>query len=204
VAMLVFIDESGDSGFMVERGSAPIFVAAMTIFEDGAAARATEQVIRAAKERLRVRPEFKFNKSSRRVRDEFFHAVRDCRFIVRAIVVRKEVIYSPNLKTDKEAFYRFFIRQRMAHDGGMLAGARVVIDGSGDREFKRMLKASLRRQVGARLKEVRFAKSENDLLVQLADMCAGAIARSYRADRSDASRWRQLLGPRINDVWDFR
>ena len=31
--MLVFIDESGDPGFSLERGASPIFVAAMVIFE---------------------------------------------------------------------------------------------------------------------------------------------------------------------------
>jgi len=165
--MLVFIDESGDSGFKVEKGFSPIFVAAMVLFADGEDARATEEVIRGTKARLRVRPEFKFNKCSGKVRDGFFEAVHNCPFLVRAIVVRKEVIYSPHLKTDKEDFYRFFVRQMMMHDGGTLSDATVVIDGSGDREFRRMLKASLRRQVGARLKSLSFNNSKNDLLVQL-------------------------------------
>jgi hypothetical protein len=49
-----------------------------------------------------------------------------------------------------------------------------------------------------------FSDSNNDALVQLADMCAGAIARSYRADRPDSARWRTMLGSRIDDVWEFR
>ena len=202
--MLVFIDESGDPGFKVEKGSTPIFAAAMVLFDNAQNAQATEQVIRQAMQHLRARPEFKFNKSSKQVRDGFFQAVRGCRFSVRAIVVRKDVIYSPHLKTDKEDFYRFFIRQMMTHDDGALVDAKVVIDGSGDREFRRMLESSLRRQVGDRLKSVTFGNSRNDCLVQLADMCVGAIARSYRTDRRDASRWRQMLRPRINDIWDYR
>lgn len=201
--MLVFIDESGDPGFLVERGSSPIFVAAMVIFEDGEAARVTEGVIRDLMVRLRVRPEFKFNKSSATVRDGFFNGVRNCPFMVRAIVVRKEVIYSPILKMKKENFYRFFVRQMMTHDNETLDDAKVVIDGSGDRTFRRMLKTSLKRGLGPKLKDVRFSRSHSDPLVQLADMCAGAIARSYRTDRKDAQRWRQMLRPRIDDVWDF-
>jgi hypothetical protein len=42
------------------------------------------------------------------------------------------------------------------------------------------------------------------VLVQLADMCAGAIARSYKRGRKNHDRWRKALAPRINDVWDFR
>jgi hypothetical protein len=85
-----------------------------------------------------------------------------------------------------------------------LDDARVVIDGSGDREFRLMLQKSLRRQAGDRVKSIAFSNSKNDLLVQLADMCAGAIARSFRMDRPDRRRWRQMLRPRIDDVWIFQ
>ena len=202
--MLVFMDESGDPGFEVSKGSTPIFATAMVVFADGDAARQTEAVIKSAMERLRVRPEFKFNKCSNQVRDGFFQAVQNCPFLVRAIVVRKEAIYSPWLKTNKEDFYRFFVRQIMTHDDGILREAKVVVDGSGDRAFRRMIQASIRRQVGTRMKDLRFTNSKNDLLIQLADMCVGAIARSYRTDRPEAERWRRMLAPRINDVWDFR
>ena len=36
--MLVFIDESGDPGFKVEKGSTPVFAVAMVIFANGHAA----------------------------------------------------------------------------------------------------------------------------------------------------------------------
>ena len=32
--MLVFIDESGDPGFKIEKGSSPVFVTAMVIFDE--------------------------------------------------------------------------------------------------------------------------------------------------------------------------
>ena len=46
--MLVFIDESGDPGFKVEKGSTPIFGAAMVLFDNAQNAQATELVIRQA------------------------------------------------------------------------------------------------------------------------------------------------------------
>jgi hypothetical protein len=51
---------------------------------------------------------------------------------------------------------------------------------------------------------VRFSNSQSDRLVQLADMCAGAIARSYKKDRDFAGRWREMLRPKTDDVWEFR
>jgi len=149
--------------------------------------------------------EFKFNKCSDSVRDIFFATVRRLPFQVRAIVVRKEVIYSPRLKADKDRFYEYFVKMMMSYDNGVLCNARVIIDGSGDREFRQNLNAALRRRLRSKaVKDVRFKNSKGDVLVQLADMCAGAIARSYRDDRSDKDRWRKMLAPRINDVWEFR
>ncbi len=202
--MLVFIDESGDPGFDVSKGSTPIFATAMVVFSDGDAARHTEAVIKGAMARLNVRPEFKFNKCSNQVRNGFFEAVRNCPFLVRAIVVRKESINSPRLRTNKEDFYRFFVRQMITHDDGILRDAKVVIDGEGDRAFRRIIKASIRRHAGRRVEELTFTNSRNAPLVQLADMCVGAIARSYRTDRREAARWRHMLAPRIDDVWDFK
>lgn len=202
--MLVFIDESGDPGFRLKQGSSPVFVAAMVIFENGAAAKETEDIIRDVMRKMDIRPEFKFNKCRPDVRDAFFSAVRNCSFRVRAIVVEKEIIHSPHLRSGKENFYQYFVRLMMTHDGGSLENATVVIDGSGDQKFRQALKTRLRRQLGHKMKELRLHDSRRDALVQLADMCCGAIARSYRADRKDSDRWRRMLQPRIEDVWPFQ
>jgi hypothetical protein len=117
--------------------------------------------------------------------------------------VRKRIIHSPRLQTDKERFYQYFVNIMMKHDDGTLQDAKVTIDGSGDREFRRSLKLALGRRGSNAINDVRFRDSRGDVLVQLADMCAGAIARSYRVDRPDHRRWGEMLRPRINDVWDF-
>jgi hypothetical protein len=51
-------------------------------------------------------------------------------------VVQKERIYSPHLRTEKEAFYSFFVKSMLKFDDGLLEAATIVIDGSGDRDFK--------------------------------------------------------------------
>ena len=203
--MLVFIDESGDAGFKVGQGASPIFVAAMVIFRNADDAQATESRIAQSDAKRLHKPELKFNKCSADVRDRFFREVRHCPFSVRAIVVQKEQIYSPKLRADREKFYEFFVNTMMRYDNGVLRDAKIVIDGSGDRSFRQDLNAAMRRKLGAGvIKDVRFRDSRSDLLVQLADMCAGAIARSYRQERRNASRWRLMLEPRIDDVWEFR
>jgi hypothetical protein len=41
-------------------------------------------------------------------------------------------------------------------------------------------------------KEPETSQETRIAALQLADMCVSAIARTYRADRSDADRWRGL------------
>jgi hypothetical protein len=203
--VLVFIDESGDSGFKVPRGSSAVFTAALVAFQDVKHARSCQDAITATAARLRIRPEFKFSKSRPEVRDAFFDTVAPFDFSVRAIVVKKERIYSARLRSDKEQFYAYFVKSMLKFDDGLLKKARIVIDGSGEREFRREMGAYFRRHLGSgRVKEIRFVDSQSDPLVQLADMCAGAIARSYKADRSDAGRWRDMIRRKVADVWEFK
>lgn len=204
--MLVLIDESGDAGFKLARGSTPHFVVAMVIFDDPKEAERTSAIIETARRDLRIKPEFKFNKCSAQVKDGFFGAIASCKFSVRALVVDKHKIYSDNLRENKDRFYNFFIKSLLQHDNDALVGARIKIDGSGDREFKRELGAYLRRESeSGKIANVKFSESHRDNLIQLADMVAGAIARSYRQDdRSDHDRWRKMLSGKIQNVWDFK
>jgi hypothetical protein len=205
--LLVFIDESGDSGFKLSKGSSTIFVVAMVQFADADKASALQLRIAELAVRLRVKPEFKFNKCKDEFRDAFFATACSGDFKVRAVVVRKQTIYSPALREVKESFYKFFVRMMMQHDGETLKGAKVIVDGSGDRDFKRQLRAYIRRNIGPEsVVRIDLKDSHRDPLLQLADMCAGAIARSYRTDRANSSRWRRMLesSGRIDDVWEFK
>lgn len=204
--MLVFIDESGDPGFKLGKGSSQIFVLAMVAFETADAATLAEQAVRKALSEHRVKPEWKFNKTSSVKRDAFFDVVSGCDFLCRAVVVQKELIRSHNLQTSPQRFYRFFTRMMCQHDGGILQDAKIVIDGSGDRAFKQELQSYLRRELPpGTIKKMAFKDSQKDCLVQLADMCAGAIARSY-SDKKDACKWRAKLAKadKLDDVWEFR
>jgi hypothetical protein len=202
--MLVFIDESGDPGFKLNKGSTAVFTAALVAFRDVEQARAAQVAVDATAARLHVQPEFKFSKCRPEVRDAFFEAVHPFEFNVRAIVVQKARIHSTHLKSEKEAFYSFFVKSMLKFDEGLLEAARVIIDGSGDRDFKREMGAYFRRHLGkGKVKSIQFSNSAGDRLVQLADMCAGAIARSYKNERSDRNRWRDMLGQKIEHVWEF-
>jgi hypothetical protein len=203
--MLVLIDESGDSGFKLTRGSSPLFVLGMVTFVDDLDAHSTSQIIGEARKRLKAFPEFKFSNSRDEIRDEFFKAIGGCKFTVRTVVVQKKFIYRDFLRENADNFYNFFVKCLLKNDGNQLNNASVKIDGSGNRQFKKGLRSYLTREMPrGRVKSVKLIDSCGDNLIQLADMCVGAIARSYKADRNNASRWYDMIGPKLTNVWMFR
>ena len=204
--MLIFIDESGDPGFKLARGSTSHFVVAMVIFDKNEDAELTSEVIKNALIDLKIKPEFKFSKSRDGIRDEFFNKIKHCKFRVRALVVDKKKIYSPNLRENDEKFYNYFVKQLINFDEIKLNNASIKIDGSGDREFKNELLRYLRSQIKPNLTfKVKFVDSQKDALIQLADMVAGAIYRSYPNDSRQTNRsWRKAISDKIDNIWDFK
>ena len=200
------IDESGCPGFKLGKGSTPHFVVAMVRFDDLSQAEVTSSKIADLRQKLGVKPEFKFCKCCDDYKDAFFEKVAGDAFKIRAIVVQKATLYSGHLRTNSDSFYNFFVQTMLKHDNGTLAGAKIKIDGSGDREFKNALSKYLKRHLGdGKVKDIKFVDSRSDNLIQLADMCAGAIARSYKiGTRTQCDRWRRTLRPAIEDVWEFR
>ena len=95
----------------------------MVIFDDPGEAERTNVAIQEARTQLRVKPEFKFSKSSDTVRDGFFTAISAYKFSIRAIVIEKAKIYSPHLRTGPDSFYNFFVNMLIQHDGGRTAGS---------------------------------------------------------------------------------
>ena len=206
--MLVLIDENGDPGFKLTRGSSTHFLVAMVIFEDFREAERASAAIGELRERLGIKPEFEFSGCRPEVRDRFFETVAPYQFQVRALVVDKAKIYSPHLRETTDSFYNFFLRQLIEYDDGILAGASIKIDGKGSRKFKKQMAAYLRRHLpDAKVNKIRIVDSKGDNLVQLADMVAGAIGRSYMGDRRKTPwRWRHALvrARKINNIWEFQ
>jgi hypothetical protein len=178
----------------------------MVIFHREVDAEKTSVAIAELRERLRVKPEFKFSKCSDEIRTQFFAALSDHQFKVRALAVEKARIYSTHLRSEPESFYNFFLQNLMRHNENAITGASVKIDGSGDRKFKEALSVYLRKQLAAgTIRKLKFANSRNDNLIQSADMAAGAIARSYPGrKRAPDAYWRGMMRRQIENIWEFR
>ncbi|MDH3691761.1 MAG: DUF3800 domain-containing protein [Gammaproteobacteria bacterium] len=201
--MLAFIDESGCPGFKLARGSTTVFVVAMVVFKTEASAKSAEAAISRVRAAFNHKSEFKFSKCRNSVREAFLREIAAQDFAVRAIVVRKQRIHSRQLRTITDSFYNYFVKLMMQHDQDMLADAIVKIDESGNRKFKKQLESYLKRELGNRVKKIRFVNSKGSELIQLADMVAGAVYRAHREDSRRDDQWLGIVGQRIQDIWEF-
>lgn len=208
--MLVFIDESGDPGFKITKGSSRHFVIALILFREDLDAEETALKIKKLKRRLGKSDtfEFKFNKCNRKLRENFLIEIKDCGFSTRAIVFDKKSIYSNHLRLNKESFYGFSLRQVLEHNNNTIVNAKVRIDGRGERVFKKELSTYLRRSLNTKTKKVmsnlRFRDSKSDVLIQLADMIAGSIRRYFDKSTTDWELYRKIISKKEDDVWLFK
>ena len=85
--------------------------------------------------------------------------------------------------------------------------AKIKIDGSGDRVFRRTFLSYLRRELNNRerivMKKCRMEDSKSNVLIQMADMIAGSINRSY-SGKNDANDYKSVIKKHIEDEWKFR
>jgi hypothetical protein len=208
--MLVFIDDSGDAGFKIEKGSSRFFVISAVIFNDNLEAEKVAVAIKELKRKLKFPDgvEFKFNKSRRHTREEFFEAISDFKFSVRSLVVDKKIIRSAELKNNRNSFYSYAIKMLLKYNNHSIVNASIKIDGSGDRVFRKTFVAYLRKEINSDsakiIEHCKLVDSKKNVLIQMADMIAGSIRRSYDVSKSDAKIYKSIIANHIIDEWQFK
>lgn len=204
--MLVFVDESGDPGRRVELGSSPYFVVSAVVFEKHDQAHAADAAIGELRKREGLDPrfEFRFNKCSSNLRVKFLREVSFYGFFYWSIVINKDPtkLYGEGFK-NKDSFYKFASKLCFENAKDFLTDAKVVIDGSGSREFKQQLQRYLKREINddhrRAIRKVAVEDSKANNLIQLADMVSGAVYRSY-GSKTDANTYRRIVKAREKRV----
>lgn len=206
--MLVFIDESGDSGFKFDRGSSRYFVIVAVIFSGNFPANACDRTIDCLRQQLWFSPayEFHFSECSDRVREQFLRSVSGEEFLYHAFVINKQKLYaSASTFQDGKTFYQFAVSIVCENARNLLDNAKIVIDKNGDRAFRLELEKSLKRQMTngdgtCLVRKVAMEPSHSNNLVQLADMICGAVARSYNSADDKSGRFRDCVKRRERRV----
>lgn len=198
--MLVFLDESGDPGLKLGKGSSGYFVVCLVIFEDHDEAQAADDRIDLLRREMRIDPkfEFRFNKCRRHFREQFLKAVAPYQFFYYGIVINKAKLWGEGFRY-KASFYKYTSGLVFENAKSFMNNATVIIDGSGSKDFQRQLEAYLKRRINDPkqrfIGKVKMQDSSRNNLLQLADMIAGSIHRDFGV-KDDAQVYRQLISHR--------
>jgi len=201
--MLVFIDESGDPGLKIEKGSSRFFTISLVIFEDNDEALACDQRMTLLKRELgwKENSEFHFKRNSDRVRRAFLKAVAPYNFFYYGIVINKnpKKLWGEGFRS-KSSFYKYACSLVFQNAKDKLENSTVVIDKSGNLDFRRQLAKYLRRRVNKEdkksIKRLKMQRSRGNNLLQLADYIAGVINRSVQNRKKFAEGYRRIIAHR--------
>jgi hypothetical protein len=208
--MLAFLDESGDAGRKLDKGSSPFFTVALVIFNDHDEALRCEERIGLLRSELGLpsRFEFHFRDDSHKRRLAFLQAVSPYDFFYHAFVLNKDPakLWGPSFN-HKESLYKYVCGLVFENAKPHLHHAIVTIDGSGDRPFRQQLEAYLKRrsnEPGGRevISKVKMQRSASNTLIQLADYVAGAVNR-HAMGKKGAEEYRKWISARevTYQVW---
>ena len=120
-----------------------------------------------------------------KVRDAFLAAVAPYQFFYHVFTLNKDpdLLWGPGFD-HKRSLYKFAAGLTFENAKPYLVDARVVLDGTGDRNFRKELTKYLRRRIedpgrGRLIRSVSTKQSHRDNLLQLADYVAGVSNRVF-------------------------
>lgn len=204
--MLIFLDESGDTGFKFDQGSSQYFVVMLVLVSTPEMAEDLDARMERVRQEQRWTKEFHFSETPDRVRQAFLEAMGSRQgLLFRAIVVPKPRIYSDFLRKNNDGFYNYIVRLVLDHDDGRISEAKLFIDKRGPKTWRNAIAAYLRQQINAagqhKLLAIRQKDWKENSLVQVADMYCGAL---YRCVTRGDDRFYRLIKGQKDDVWRFR
>jgi hypothetical protein len=192
--MFLFIDESGDPGFV---GSATkYFVVCTVIFEDKKSVMEVFSGTEEFKKQKNIRRELHFVNISKRLREQFYIFAKTVNFKAKAIVINKVEITKEILIDSHNKLYNFALKlllERLKNDTELT----IILDGKGSKELQVQLRNYLKTNTNINIKKIKMEDSKTNPLLQFADMIASTIGHSYNKKDSNTD-WRNLLGNKIN------
>lgn len=128
-------------------------------------------------------------------------------FFYYGIVINKDLnkLYGDGFK-NKSSFYKYTCSLVFENAKDKLNKSIVVIDRSGNNDFRKQLSSYLKKKMNGdktMIRKIKMQKSESNNLLQLSDYVAGAINRSIVDSKKNSQLFRKMLGRReINvQIW---
>ena len=179
--MYVFIDDSGDPGTALDRGSSRFFVLSAVCFDDSE----TADFVRHQLIQLKASfgwsqsQEFKSSKMKYQLIERVLLGIDFANVQVLAMFVDKRTLTAES----KESFgLTTALAKYLESLAPSLSDAVVKFDGSGSAQHKRMLRRIALDSAGGGAKSFSLQRSHGEPLMQLADLTAGVLRKGLESD----------------------
>lgn len=206
--MHIYIDETGDTGFKLQKGSSQIFSITMIIFHDpGEIEKICHAVGKLQKKyKFNKNQEWKFTKTSPARRIEFLKTISPFDFRIQSVVMMKKNITGKILTTNKNNFYNYTCKLVLQYALKNISNAKIIFDKCGNKEFYTSMRKYFRNKCGidqSRIKEIKCKDSHKEIPLQIADMIAGSIGRKFNEKKSDRYEYFNIIQNRIDNLFVF-
>lgn len=180
------MDESGDAGMKLGRGSTPSFTVALVLFQDLSQAATCEQRIADLRRELKLRQsfEFHFTRMSGEQREEFLRAVAEQSFLYFACTIDKAKLKG---KAWHKKEYMYQQAAVMALNPALphMLEAKLVFDATSSKKFNQDLLRFLKKHAGYYegqpiITATQAVDSRKHNLIQMVDVVCGAVMAEDR------------------------
>jgi hypothetical protein len=180
--------------------SAHFTVAGVLVSDDSSYERCAAGLAEFKAARAKDRTEFRFNQCGNDLRAEYLRAAARLPWRYLAVVLNKGKLRGAGFRY-KDSLYKYTVHLLLSNAGPLLNDAIVVFDQCGSRDFKRTMRPYCMNRATKKdgtegIKRVLARASHSDHMLQLADMVAGSVARSYKPEMSDSGHYRRLIRAR--------
>jgi hypothetical protein len=201
----LFIDDSGDTG--LKDSATTHFVVAAVLIVD----RKNLDTLRLAMDGFRAGlgwnelHELKFNTTKKSIIINLLKFIKQFDFKAYAIVLDKSKMKNESLSDSEESLYNFVIKELLLRLD-LKKEPSIVIDGVAHKRHaertRNYLRQALKEQGIAKCK-ISFVDSRKDVIIQLADVIAGSVARSYNENKANSDGYLKLIKPKIKRIYEI-
>lgn len=205
--MHIYIDETGDTGFKLDKGSSQIFAITLVVFKEPFEIEKTVSAIRRMEKRIGFpeKAEWHFSKVKPTWRKEFLKTIEPFDFELLTVIMNKAEIDGPKLTNDKKLFYNYTCKLVLQYSMNKFNEAKIVFDKCGNRDFYTQMRQYIRDKCGidhTRIKSITSKDSQKQIPLQIADMVAGAIGRRF-SDKKDRNDYYDIIKSKIVNYFVF-
>ena len=200
----IYVDDSGDTG--LRKSNTTHFVVAAVVVVDREDMEKLAVAINSYRAGLRWNElhEFKFRSTDKKIIMDLLKHLQRFEFKSYAAVIDKtKIVNRPQLPSG-ETLYDYAIKELLLKL--KMTDPVIVIDGVADKKPAQKTRTYLRQALkksGVEKCKISFVDSRKDALVQLADIVAGSVARSYDKTKTDRKSYLKLLESKLKNIYDI-